>query len=295
MHLSLVTEEMQVAVRQNKEKAEREYSSLFGYLEENEAGRFIVFPFVNLIGGEEESIAHAVQELVVSFTTLKISRRNHPAHKQQLTDNKTRWANWLKENSDADEEKRMSFYYTYRFNRYLILRAKMVHVGPMAGVRFPTKKVEGKVMVVFFAPSNSTNVADKRQPLDWNPFEDVYGNNVKSFQHLKQVCPSVDFDQYYLIDMFPHLIWDPDMELEDEDYDIACLWLNNQVKLIQPTEVFIANKTQGKKIRRRLEFKNTLISHPGYTNRNPDLVAEEWNLVCEAASAVGSDSDSDSY
>lgn len=160
-------------------------------------------------------------------------------------------------------------------------------LGPMAGVKFPTLECSKKVMLVFFAPSNETCVGDENNKLDWNPFLHTNGNYVISFQHLANVV-KIDYEKYIMIDMFPHLIWDEGMDLSFEDYQIAITWLSNQIKIIKPSHVYIANKTHGKKILRSLEeriqacrpkMKVKLVHHPGYSNRRPDLVTQSWSEV----------------
>lgn len=91
-----------------------------------------------------------------------------------------------------------------------------------------------------------------------------------------------------MIDMFPHLIWDEEMEITTDDYSIALTWLSCQIKIIKPSHVFIANKTQGKKILAQLKEKTVsvaptvqVVSHPGYSNRKPEQVKREWSPVVD--------------
>jgi len=152
--------------------------------------------------------------------------------------------------------------------------------GPMASVMHPRKPQEFKVMIIFFAPSNDTSVGSSKNAFDWNPFEnESTGNYVKSFLQLLHYV-DIDFSKYYLIDMFPHRIWEEELTLDEDDYKIAKEWLNKQVAILTPDRIFVANKAHAKKLLKlQLNFKFEVISHPSYATRNPKLVIPEWTKV----------------
>lgn len=185
--------------------------------------------------------------------------------------------------------KKRSIFLTHYYNLYFLFNNKMAHTGLISPVAFPSSNNYDTV-VLFFAPSYETNVAEPSNAIDWNAFKlRANDNYVKTFQQLQTAFSNlpiaVSFDELVLIDIFPNLIWYSDMEIADSDYDNAISWLTNQLSVLNPKRLFIANKTQGKVLCQRAKFKDMLktlnleaklICHPGYTNYKPQLVIQEW-------------------
>jgi len=187
-----------------------------------------------------------------------------------------KFEDFFKKNNN--KTKTLSYYYAHLMNKYVIKINKMQYLGCMSGVKFPKNVRKNKILIIFFAPSNSTNVGNEDNDIDWDPYIQENGELVKTFQHLKNKI-SIDFDDFYLVDMFPHRIWEEDLEIDDLDIEIANSWLNNQIKIINPKKIFIANKTYGRRL--KLERDSLLICHPGYANRRPDIIIPEWKIVID--------------
>lgn len=172
-----------------------------------------------------------------------------------------------------------SVQYHKAFDKWVTKINKKEYVGPMAGVRYPKepKSLKAKVLIVLFAPSDETDVHNEEKEFGWDPFIKPTGKFVKSLQHLQRAVPEINYDKLFLIDMFPHRVWWQECILEEDDFMIANHWLNKMVQALKPTHVYIANKAYVKKL--DLKFEYTVISHPGYTNRNQALVKKEYQTI----------------
>lgn len=180
-------------------------------------------------------------------------------------------------------ELRPAYDFSFIMNRFFILQDRMQFEGPMATLRRPLKRGKNKVLIIFFAPSNSTNVGDPNNPFDWDPFKHENGNYVISFQRLCTYVPNMDFDRCFLLDMFPHRIWEEDLEIEREDINYSRVWLKNMITLVNPHRLYVANRTWAKRLRidRETAHEVNLLCHPGYSRFNPRRIVEEWTPVAE--------------
>lgn len=185
-------------------------------------------------------------------------------------------------NANLSDLHKALYKFNYEMNMLLIKCDKMQYLGCMAPIRIPKNIVKKKILLIFFAPSNDTAVGGEENSFDWDPFKlDESDNYVKSFQHLSKALPSMDFDNYYLVDVFPHRIWEQDMEVEAVDLKIGEIWIKKVIELLEPDRIFFANKTYAAKIS-LMPHVIDAICHPGYTNRNRKLVTGEWKHVVDA-------------
>lgn len=230
-----------------------------------------------------------MDELEAAFQALTLTPLPHPvavliAKRAQKKNLKAKWTEFFNNNRDEDwwNDLKLCYYYTYKFTNDVINLNKMQYQGCLATLTRPTVSSLYKVLVIFFAPSNDTAVGNEENPFDWNPFiNENTRNYVRTFLHLDNHIPGI-FKKLYLLDMFPHRIWEQDLEIEEDDILLAKLWITNQILILNPDYIFIANKTWWKKLVSfglKIEKKVNLISHPGYCNRNTNLVVSEWKMV----------------
>ena len=185
--------------------------------------------------------------------------------------------------SEWEELKSKSRAHTRSFSRAIVKMNRLCFPGgKIAGVVFPEIPTEERVMIIFHSPSSETAVNNPKKTDNWNPFL-ISGTKkwVKSFQQLAKVV-SIDFKKYFLIDMFPGLLWEEDMEILEIDIKISTVWLRNQIDIIKPTRIFIANKKYGALMQSQLCNKNiTIICHPSFALRDPTLAKKEWEPVAK--------------
>lgn len=161
----------------------------------------------------------------------------------------------------------------------------------IAGVSYPTTaSARNSTLLIFFAPSSETDIENDAKAASWNPFKQTNGNWVKSFMQLQKAMGGFPFDEYLLLDLLPMKIWRSSMVIQPDEWRLSLVWLINQIKALRPTKIYVANKGCWKK--RAAYYSSAVgnipvevVSHPGYTNRNRDLVTREWRAVRDAAEA----------